>query len=94
MNQAEISHDIATRAARLIVGESIEARQNWAEILVTMESILTIVVGFTAHREAPASQARWASEMLDLMTEKVNGRLVKFFEDEAAAKQAWSEEWI
>ena len=76
MERSEISHEIAARAGKQIVNDGIAAGLPWSSIAISCETTITLVIVALIKLSGAPDPHRFASEILDAMTERALLRIV------------------
>ena len=74
---ADKSHEIATRAARRLVVEARDAGLLWSDIAISCETVIAIVVSAVVRMEPSADPKRFATELVDTITERAHSRTME-----------------
>lgn len=73
-SEPDISHQIAVEAASLLVKKGQAAGLSWADITISCETVLAIVVTVTGRMANTPDDLRWAQEMIEDITERAHSR--------------------
>lgn len=76
---ASMSHMIGAKAGSQIVKEGVAAGMSWTDIVISCETAIAVVIAASAELSGTPDRQRFASDMIDTMTERANNRVVALF---------------
>lgn len=75
MSNADASHRIARAAAATLLVQGTEAGLSWADIVISCETAVAIIVSACAELSGSPDPQRFATEIIDVMAERAHGRI-------------------
>lgn len=75
---ARLSHEIAARTARQLIHEATAAGLPWADIAISCETVVAIVVSAICRIEQRDGDLRYATELIETITERAHSRAAHF----------------
>lgn len=72
---ANLSHQIAVKAASQLIKDGVAGDLSWTDIAISCETVVAAVVMACAEMSGASSDTRFATEVIDTITERAHQRV-------------------